>query len=156
HSYQFLVLGTDKAGNRESPPFGIHAPQADVPTNLGALPTVEQTTPANFGIPPTPAAQPSTNPLFVLAQQQIPSAPPVGAPRSEFTSVLRPFTAEAFAKGFASSGAGIGPMALAQAPDGTILVSGGAFRNELYRLNPLLGGTADNASRLATLDQPLS
>ena len=40
HSYQFLVLGTDKAGNRETPPFGVHAPQADVPTNLGTLPTV--------------------------------------------------------------------------------------------------------------------
>jgi hypothetical protein len=117
----------------------VSTPNADVPTS-GTLPVVEQTTPANFGIPPTPSPQPSTNPLFELAEQRIPSAAPAGADPSEFDAVLRPFTAEAFATGFAPSGAGIGPLALAQAADGTIIVSGGAFRNQLYRFNPLLGG----------------
>ena len=58
--------------------------------------------------------------------------------------------------GFASSGAGIGPLALAQAPDGTIIVSGGQYRNELYRFNPITGGTANNASLWTTLDEPVS
>src|SRR5204862_144763 len=80
-------------------------------------------------------APPSTPPLFTLAEQRVPAAPP-GTKKAEFTSVLQPFSAGSFATGFPTSAAGIGPMALAQAPDGTILVSGGAFRNQLYRFNP--------------------
>ncbi|MDX2359148.1 hypothetical protein NJE57_19945, partial [Dietzia sp. PP-33] len=53
----------------------------------------------------------------------------------EFADVLAPFTAQGFATGIAQSNAGIGPLALLTMPDGTLIASGGAGRNELYRFN---------------------
>src|SRR5262249_52781627 len=64
HTYTFLVLATDRAGNHELPPAAANVPQDTTTANLGALPTVPGTTPPNFGIPPAPTVQPSTNPLF--------------------------------------------------------------------------------------------
>ena len=52
HTYTFLALATDLAGNHEQPPAGRNAPQDTTTVNLGALPTVPSTTPPNFGIPP--------------------------------------------------------------------------------------------------------
>ncbi|KAH2459579.1 hypothetical protein KXV61_008699, partial [Aspergillus fumigatus] len=105
----------------------------DSSANLGATPTVSGTTP-DLGTPPAPSSQPSTNALFVQAQQGIPSATPKKRP-SAFSSVLAPFTAQAFATGIGTSGAGIGPMAILVMPDGTVLVSGGASRNQIFKLN---------------------
>src|SRR5262249_48028019 len=111
HTYQFLGLATDNAGNREPPPAGIHAPDDGSGANLGALPTVPAPTPVALGTPPAPSPQPSTNPLFVQAQQGIPSSSP-SAHASEFQSVLSPFTAQPFATGFVQSHANIGPMGI--------------------------------------------
>src|SRR6185503_4487209 len=44
HTYQFLALATDQAGNREQPPAGVDAPDDGSGANLGALPTTSQTT----------------------------------------------------------------------------------------------------------------
>ena len=147
HTYTFLALATDVAGNHELPPAGTNAPQDTTTVNLGALPTVPNTTPPNFGIPPAPTVQPSTNPLFTQAQQGVPAAPPASNP-SEFMTVLDPFQAQGFATGFAQSDGILGPMALAQEPDGSFLVSGGASRNELFHI-PENGGPAGDP--LATL-----
>ncbi len=147
HSYQFLALATDVAGNHELPPAGTNAPQDTTTVNLGALPTVPNTTPPNFGIPPAPTVQPSTNPLFTQAQQGVPAAPPASNP-SEFMTVLEPFQAQSFATGFDQSDGILGPMALAQEPDGSFLVSGGESRNELFHV-PENGGAV--TTPLATL-----
>ena len=135
HTYTFLALATDVAGNHELPPVGANVPQDTTTVNLGALPTVPNTTPPNFGIPPTPIVQPSTNPLFTQAQQEIPAAPPASNP-SEFITVLEPFQAQSFATGFDQSDGILGPMALVEEPDGNYLISGGAYRNELFQVGP--------------------
>ena len=137
HSYQFLALATDNAGNREQPPTGVSTPSDGSQVNLGSTPTVSQT-PINVPPPPTtppPNTPPTPNALFVQAQQGIPSSQPTSN-QSEFTSVLQPFQGEAFATGIAQSHANIGPMALVVLADGSVLVSGGAGRNELYHLSP--------------------
>ncbi len=151
HTYTFLVLGTDVAGNQEQPPAGSNLTLPPSTVNLGATPTVPSTTPPNFGLPPAPIVQPSTNPLFTQAQKGIPNTPPATNP-SEFMTVLDPFQAQAFATGFDQSDGIIGPMALAQEPDGSFLVSGGASRNELFHI-PNLGGSA--GTPLATLPYPI-
>ena len=151
HTYTFLVLGTDVAGNQEQPPAGSNLTLPPSSVNLGATPTVPSTTPPNFGLPPAPTVQPSTNPLFIQAQQGVPNTPPATNP-SEFQTVLQPFQAQAFATGFAQSDDILGPMALVQEPDGSFLVSGGASRNELFHI-PKLGGPA--GTPLATLPYPI-
>src|SRR5262249_12173562 len=70
----------------------------------------------------------------------------------EFQQVLRPFAAEAFATGIAQSHADIGPMALVVFPDRSVLASGGAGRNQLFRFSAE-GGRA--GAPLATLDEPI-
>ncbi|NJR16288.1 MAG: hypothetical protein HC785_11600 [Calothrix sp. CSU_2_0] len=42
--YEFLVLTTDNAGNKQAPPLGITAPNDGYSVNLGTIPTVEKTT----------------------------------------------------------------------------------------------------------------
>ncbi len=89
--------------------------------------------------------------LFTLVQGQVPSeVPTTQAP--EFSQVLSPFMGQSFAQGIGQSEGGIGPMALAEAPDGSILVSGGAARNELYRFSRT-GGEA--TAPLAVLNEPI-
>jgi len=151
HSYEFLALATDAAGNQEQPPFSVMALQEDTAVDLGAAPTVPGTTPPNFGIAPEPSPVPSTNPLFEQATQGIPAAEPIYRP-SEFDEIVRPFTARAFATGIEQSYADIGPMALAEAPDSMILVSGGYDRSQLFRFGPE-GGDADNV--WVDLDHPI-
>ncbi len=73
HTYEFLVLATDRAGNRETPPSGTAAPDDGSQAQLGATPTVPSTTPPNFGIAPAPTPAPPTNPYFSQAERQIPA-----------------------------------------------------------------------------------
>ena len=152
HTYTFLALATDNAGNKETPPLGASAPDDGSGANLGALPTVASSSPDDDPppAPPPPQVLPP-NPLFVLAQQGVPSAPPATKP-GEYQTVLRPFTVNAFATGIGESRAGIGPMAIVELPDGSFLASGGSGRNQLFHLTRE-GGTAGNP--LATLSQPI-
>ena len=92
-----------------------------------------------------------SNPLFTEALSQIPGTVSATKP-SEFGSVLRPFIARSFATGIGSSFAGIGPMAMAVFPDGSVLASGGANRGSLFRFG-VEGGEAINP--LITLEQPI-
>ncbi|MCA9137966.1 MAG: hypothetical protein KDB00_14440, partial [Planctomycetales bacterium] len=151
HTYEFLALATDRAGNRESVPSGAEAQDDGSARNLGSLPNVGQTTSPNFGVAPQPTPQPSTNPLFTQAESLVPADLPT-VNRSEFQTVLQPFQAAAFATNFVESHAGIGPMALAESPDGSILVSGGPSRNQLFRFDRT-GGTADQV--LSELGYPI-
>jgi YD repeat-containing protein len=148
HSYEFLALATDNAGNREQPPPGALAPDDGSRANLGSLPTFE-TTPADP--PPPPAELPATNPLFVEAAKAVPSTAASSRP-SEFRTVLSPFAAEAFATGIRQSFADIGTLAIVRLPDGSFLASGGRNRGELYRLSAD-GGVA--GSPLIRLDVPI-
>ena len=151
HTYQFLGLATDNAGNQEQP--ASSTPQVPVTTssvNLGTTPVVTTTAP-NFGIAPTPATTLSTNVLFTAAQQNVPSAVPATR-ASDFTSVLAPFVGEDFADGFTQSEGGIGPQAIVELPDGSFLISGGANRGSLYLVAP--DGTI-GVTPLITLAQPI-
>ncbi|MBD2200392.1 MULTISPECIES: CARDB domain-containing protein [Calothrix] len=150
HTYEFIALATDNAGNREQPRLGITPPDDGSSVNLGTLPTVSQTT-QDLGTPPKPSTQPSTNPLFTEAEKLIPAPGTLTQP-SEFTQTLRPFTVQAFATGITQSHGNIGPMAIATRADGTVIVSGGVGRNQLYTI-PKTGGAAGNA--FATLPHPI-
>ena len=150
HTYQFLALATDNAGNQESPPSGLSLPSDGSQVNLGGLPAVSGTT-TDLGTPPQPSPQPSTNPLFTQAQQAVPA--PTSATRpTEFQTVLRPFTGESFATGFVQSGANIGPVAIVVFPDGSALVSGGPDRDQLFSFTAE-GGQA--TTPLATEPYPI-
>ncbi|MGA2068563.1 MAG: CARDB domain-containing protein, partial [Thermoguttaceae bacterium] len=150
HTYQFLALATDNAGNHEQPPSGQSVPSDDSGVDLGSLPTVPATT-SGLGAPAQPSPQPSSNPLFVQAEQGIPAPTPTANP-SEFQKVLQPFAAQAFATGIGQSEAGIGPIAILSLPSGSVLVSGGPDRNELF----LFAGTGGQAGApLATLPYPI-
>ncbi len=149
-NYEFLALATDIAGNREEAPLGVLVADDGGGANLGVLPDLEQT-PPNYGIPPAPTADPSTNALFTAAEfGDFAAIPPVNL--SEYDNILRPFEGRAFATGIGQSHANIGPMAIAERADGTIFVSGGPGRNELYVL-PTDGGPA--GAPLATLSHPI-
>ena len=129
-AYEFLALATDVAGNRESPPAGLLAPDDGSGINLGFLTELEQTAP-NYGIPPPSVPDPSTNAVFTAAEFGEPSTlPPVRLP--EWNSVVLPFEARSFATGIGQSESFIGPLAIAETPDGNFLISGGANRNEIF------------------------
>ncbi|MDM9385689.1 CARDB domain-containing protein [Chlorogloeopsis sp. ULAP01] len=151
HTYEFLALATDNAGNREQPGLGISTPNDGFQVNLGTLPMVEKTTQPDLGTPPAPNPEPSTNGLFLEAKQGIPAVAPTTNP-SEFKSVLRPFTAAAFATGIPNSHANIAPLAITILEDGSVLASGGANRGSLYRFDKD-GGAA--STPIATLSQPI-
>ena len=55
HTYRFLALATDNAGNREQPPVDVQAPDDGSHADLGALPAASQTTPQDIGTPPAPS-----------------------------------------------------------------------------------------------------
>ncbi|WP_404783509.1 putative Ig domain-containing protein [Altericista sp. CCNU0014] len=133
HTYEFLALATDNAGNQEQPILNQAVPDDGSRVNLGALPSFDRTTAPDLGPAPAPT-QLSTNRLFIEAQQAIPNAPVTSNP-SEFKQVLRPFTAQAFATGFPQSHANIGPMAILPLADGSAIISGGDNRGSLYRVS---------------------
>ena len=146
-----IAIATDNAGNREQPRFGITAPDDGSSINLGTLPTLEQTTEPALGPAPQPSPQPSTNQIFIEAEQAIGNTPP-STRLSEFSSVIRPFSAQAFATGIPQSHANIGPMAIAVFEDGSVLASGGANRGSLFRLSAA-GGEVGNP--IANLPYPV-
>ncbi len=150
-TYEFLALATDIAGNREQPAADVNAVADDSGINLGALPQVPGTTPANFGIPPAPTPTPATNPLFAAAEEDIPTSV-LSTRVSEFDEVLHPFGAQAFATGIGESFADIGPMAIVEEPGGTFLISGGPNRGSLWRVGADGGAVGDP---LITLDEPI-
>ncbi|HEX4609016.1 MAG TPA: putative Ig domain-containing protein, partial [Urbifossiella sp.] len=154
HTYTFLALAVDNAGNQEQPPTGTDVPDDDSAVNLGGLPTVGGTS-VDLGTPPPPATQPPVNGLFTQAQQGVPSAPSASHP-AEFGSVLAPFSAESFATGISASTPtgvpGIAPLALLVLADNTVLVSGGPDRNQLFHLGRAGGAVGDP---VATLDEPI-
>ncbi|MEI9924477.1 MAG: hypothetical protein WDN50_13935 [Bradyrhizobium sp.] len=151
HTYKFVALATDNAGNHEQASSrygsaerrfrdqsGCHAdPGRNEPGSrhaAGAIfATIDQCAvrPGRTGWSPSSVDQ---------------------TRESEFQTVLAPFTGQAFATGIAQSGAGIGPMALLVMPDGSVLVSGGASRNELFKFSSE-GGQA--GTPLATLPEPI-
>src|SRR5581483_3785879 len=114
---------------------------------------VPQETPPD--VPPAPPPQnttpPTANALFTQAQQGIPSAMPA-TQKPEFSTVLQPFTGGAFATGIAQSHAGIGPLAIGVKADGSVLVSGGPGRNQIFLL-PVSGGAV--GAPLATETFPI-
>ncbi len=148
HTYEFLALATDNAGNRERPPLGVSAPEDGSQVNLGELATAQTTQDTE---PPAPLPTPSTNPLFVEAQRGIPAVSPLTSP-SEFDTVLNPFSLQAFATGFADSHAGVGALAILEMPDGSVLVSGGQNRGWIYKFTKD-GGSANVP--WAELDDPV-
>src|SRR5581483_7466226 len=109
------------------------------------------TTPPNFGQPQEPSTAPSTNPLFAAAEALVPNASPLTNP-SEFDTVIAPFVAQAFAAGFDQSFANIGPMAIAEAPDGSFLISAGRNRGEIYHFSHDGGA---QGTLFASLDYPI-
>ncbi|WP_346658742.1 Ig-like domain-containing protein [Bradyrhizobium sp. 143] len=148
HTYEFLALATDNAGNQEKPTFGVKAPGDGSQVNLGST-TIGDTTPQDLQDPPAPT--PSSNPLFIAAKAAIPAAQPL-AHLPEFTTTIAPFGADSFATGIGTSEAGIGSLAFVVTPDGGIIASGGANRGSLYRFGHD-GGAA--GTPLITLDVPI-
>ena len=152
HTYQFLALATDRAGNQEIPPVDATAEDDGTQSNLGGTPNVGGTSVPDFGQAPEPTSEPSTNPLFTQAELLVPSEASSLAPTA-FRSVLQPFAAQAFATDFPTSAADIGPMAIIETSDGAILVSGGTSRNKIFRFDSA-GGSANNRL-LSELDYPI-
>ncbi len=149
---QFLVLSADNAGNVEAAPAGDLVPPYDPQINLGSLPTAPPPSPTVAS--PPPPTQPSTNPLFLLAEQGVPTPAPTVNPPA-FSTVLEPFTVGALVTGFAPSGADISPLGIAFSPNGqSVYVSGGAGRNSLWEFS-LAGGSAATSAPLATLGEPI-
>ncbi len=64
HSYEFLALATDVAGNREQAVLGRAVADDGSSVNLGSLPTVPSTNPPDFGIAPQPSEEPPRKPVF--------------------------------------------------------------------------------------------
>ncbi len=147
----FIVLASDLAGNVEAGPAGVTLPAYNPAVNLGAAPTSPEIVVVDL---PTAAAsdEPVTNPLFLEALLGVPG-PQSSTNPSSFTNVFEPFMASAFAWGLPDGSAGLGAMSMAVAPDGgSVLVSGGFGRNQLWRFD-LNGGEA--LEPLATLDLPV-
>ena len=153
--YEFLALATDRAGNREQPPSGRNTDDdgstASAQSLSGGIDSAHR-----FGSAVDPIQTPSPHPLFAAAEEQVPSDGSTDS-TATFHRVLQPFQAETFASGFATSSPEravlrIGPMAIAETPEGDILVSGGASRNQLYRFSAA-GGQADQV--WAELDHPI-
>ncbi|MEM4407020.1 MAG: hypothetical protein QXS68_08245, partial [Candidatus Methanomethylicaceae archaeon] len=146
----FVVLSCDQAGNVEQSPEGLILPAFNPQINLGSLPEAPKT-----WAEPLPVAEivtePSTNPLFLHALLQIPASKTEYKP-SSFKTIFEPFMAEAFAYNIPQSGAGIGSLGIAFQSDGSIFISGGAGRNQLWKFSSS-GGKAGKP--LAELDVPI-
>jgi hypothetical protein len=148
----FVVLSADNAGNVEAAPEGIALPPYNPGLNLGTAPTASQLIPETHRVVAPAPDLPVTNPLFLEALREVPGALSGGLP-SAFAQVSSPFTAAAFFTGGGQSGAGIGPLAVVLAPDGTYgWVSGGPGRNDLWKITA--GGGAAGVPN-ATLDLPV-
>ncbi|MGE4182659.1 MAG: putative Ig domain-containing protein, partial [Limisphaerales bacterium] len=147
---QFLVLAADVAGNLEAAPPGLSLTLFPPAVRLGAVPIA---VPLDREVLPVlpPASDIPLNPLFVQAALGVPGALPTSR-LPGFDRVLSPFAAASFARGIAVSGAGVGAIGVALAPDGSLLVSGGAGRNQLFRIG--VGGNPATQP-FATLPSPV-
>ncbi|HDR14303.1 MAG TPA: hypothetical protein ENN79_02220, partial [Desulfobacteraceae bacterium] len=149
---EFVVLAADNAGNVETAPEGVTLPPYNPGVNLGTAPTAGQLISESRRTLIKAPEVPLTNTLFIEALQGIPGGLAGGIP-SGFSSVFDPFTASAFFTNVPQSGAGIGPVSVVSAPDGSYAwVSGGSGRNQLWRVSPA-GGSAGASA--ATLDVPI-
>jgi subtilase family serine protease len=147
---QFLVLAADVAGNLEAAPSGINLSLFPPTVRLGTVPVAVPIDREPLPILP-PSTSPPANELFLQALLGVPGALPT-ARLPGFDRVLTPFSAASFARGILTSGAGVTAIGVALAPDGSLLVSGGAGRNQLFRI--AVGGTT-SAQAFATLDSPV-
>ncbi|MCA9169348.1 MAG: hypothetical protein KDB23_16860, partial [Planctomycetales bacterium] len=148
----FLVLASDAAGNVEEAPDGLFVPPYAPAINLGHVPTADNSDPVELDVIDKPDVA-ATNRLFLTAKQGTPARLSTSLPPA-FDSVLEPFTIAAFLQGMQQSGpSGVGALGLAFAPDSDwVYVSGGAGRNEIYRVDRT-GGNADQP--WVTLDVPI-
>ncbi len=145
----FLVRSIDAAGNVEPVADGILVPRLVADINLGGA------APITFETPPVlPAAVPQATTvadrLFQESSLGIPSRTSATQP-SAFARIIRPLAAERFATIPGISGASIGALAMAVAPDGSIYVSGGSGRNQLYRIN----ATTGQPTKLGSANTPI-
>ena len=139
HTYEFLALSTDIAGNVEQQLL-LRDLSGNNNTGGGGVVT------GGGDNTPTPV---TTNPIFTEAQQQLLASLTTTKP-SEFQQVIRPFTSSTFVKNIAQSGAGIGALALLPLADGTLLASGGVNRGDLYAIDQL-----GNKRLINTFSEPI-
>ncbi len=123
-------------------------PSSDAQVNLGGLPTVSGHDASTWDRRRRSARTPSTNPLFTQAQQGDPGAHADQRTRRNSRRCFEPFSGQAFATGIGQSQPSIGPVAILTLPDGSVLVSGGPARNQLFHFGAA-GGQA--GTPLATL-----
>jgi hypothetical protein len=127
HSYEFLSLALDNAGNIENQQLKLRDLSARLNTNNGDI------TVTGGGTPPVVVDLP-TNSLFTQAQLSIPAR--VSNNPSGFQAVVKPFVASSLVKDLPISYGEVGGLAVLPVADGKVLVSGGTNRGDLYS-NPI-------------------
>ena len=132
HTYEFLVLATDNAGNQEVPPRGISAPDDGSRINLGGT-SVGSTTPASPLPDETGNSDTPVNALFIQALEGIP-AQASQSRTAAFIGALQPFGIEKLSDSVAASQGNIGALAVVGLADGSVIYSGGPDRSWLYRV----------------------
>ena len=153
HTYQFLALATDNAGNHEQPPVGRSRSPATArrPTSARCRP---------FASTSTDLGHAAHSPARSRRPTRCSPRPSRGSPRrrrttrpTEFQKVLQPFTGQAFATGHRPERGGHRPGGdRLSLPDGSVLVSGGPGRNQLFRFTAEGGRPA---TPLATVPFPI-
>ncbi len=130
--YEFLVLATDMAGNREAPPAGAVTP-AEESVDLGGT-VIRKSSEAT---PLPDAAKPSETPVNPLFLEALDAVPATVSPRSPaaYSAAVAPFALEALYDTVEASAGGIGALAVAGLSDGSIVFSGGPDRAWLYRID---------------------
>ncbi|MBL9129539.1 MAG: hypothetical protein JNL97_17945, partial [Verrucomicrobiales bacterium] len=146
----FLVLAADNAGNLEEPPIGLQISLFPPSLNLGSVPSVVPLDRQALPILPPPNT-PAANSLFLQALLGVPGALPTSR-LPAWERLLSPFSAASFVRGIETSGAGVTAIGVAIAPDGSLWVSGGPGRNQLFRVG--VGGS-NSPQAIATLDTPI-
>ena len=152
-TYEFLAVATDNAGNSEAalianailPDDGSRQAVLD---QLGVNETLNQTKEIPLA---TPDRNYVSNALFEQSTNHLPGFVAPESP-ADLQSVVAPFMLRGFAEGFNSSDADIGALAMVELPDGSMLISAGSLRNEVY-LYSEEGGR--NTTPLFTLNMPV-
>ncbi|UOP01494.1 putative Ig domain-containing protein [Kingella potus] len=156
-SYEFLAAATDMAGNRETadiryavlPDDGTAAQVAERLGIRESLQTTHSTPLAKRG------RSYADNALFTEAKKQLPGlmAGNSDGRSSDIRTVLAPFAARGLASGYAQSRRGVGASAMVLLPDGTLLVSGGTQRRQIFAYDAEKGGNSNVA--LFETDEPV-
>jgi large repetitive protein len=141
HSYEFLSLALDNAGNIENQQLKLRDLRSRLNNNTGEI------TVTGGGTPPVVVDLP-TNSLFTQAQLSIPAR--VGNNPSGFQAVVKPFVASSLVKDLLVSNGGVGGLAVLPVADGKVLVSGGTNRSDLYLVDKL-----GNKQLIANLGTPI-